>query len=117
MATRKAIVIKGAGDARIVDIPVPSPKGNQVVVKTTAVALNPIDAVFIDYLAPVGTVAGCDFAGTLESIGDGVDPEYNYKPGDRVAGYVMGCMTTYSVLSIFPSVALVSPSPIHSLCL
>ena len=89
MATQQAIVTQGAGNAGVVQVPVPSPKGKSIVVKTAAVALNPIDAVFIDYMPAPGCIVGCDYSGVVESIGDGVDGDV--KVGDRVGGYIMGC--------------------------
>lgn len=39
---------------------------------------------------PPSKVIGCDFSGTVTSLGDAVD-KTSFSPGDRVAGIVHGC--------------------------
>ena len=90
MATQKAIVIAAQGKAELVnDHPVPELKPKNIIVKTTAVALNPIDYMVTDYFDATGALIGCDYAGVVEKVGDEVT--IDLKPGDRVAGFVHGC--------------------------
>ena len=49
--------------------------------------MNPTDWKHRDFLAPPGSWLGCDFAGTVEKVGSGVD---NVRVGDRVAAFVHG---------------------------
>lgn len=90
----KAAVIHqtGAPDViQIEELPVPEPGPTQVLVKTGAVAVNPIDT----YIRS-GTVAlplqfpyiiGCDIAGVVEQCGENVT---RFQPGDRVWGSNQG---------------------------
>lgn len=89
--TRSANLLTGKSlgkNVKEVDIPVPTLSKTEVLVKIRAVALNSIDAKFIDFIAPSGNVAGCDFAGVIEDIGQ--DVFGGWKMNDRVAGFVQG---------------------------
>lgn len=69
-------------------VPIPVPSKDEVRVRVHAVALNPYDWKMLFGREPsVSTVLGCDFAGTVESIGENVT---RVKIGDRVAGMVQG---------------------------
>lgn len=82
-------MIEAAGDARIADIPVPVMQPTEILVKTTAVSLNGIDQLSVDYYASPGCIVGCEFVGTIIAIGHKVEQELAI--GDRVAGLVHGC--------------------------
>jgi NADPH:quinone reductase-like Zn-dependent oxidoreductase len=58
------------------------------VTTTLGVPLNPIDVKFIDFLAPVSSSLGCDFAGVVSSISS--EATGTWKLGDHVAGFVQG---------------------------
>jgi NADPH2:quinone reductase len=73
------------------DLPTPSLSGSQVLVKTGAVSLNPIDVYvrsgMIAAQLPLPFIIGCDLAGVVEAVG----PEAKrFKPGDRVWGSNQG---------------------------
>lgn len=76
----------------IVDIPVPIPKSNEVLVKVKAAGLNPGEiAIREGYLEdlfhtkfPCGE--GTDFAGIVTAVGPEVA---TFQPGDKVAGYTL----------------------------
>ncbi len=84
----------GASDViEVGDLPCPEPQSGQVLVEVRAVAVNPIDT----YIRS-GTVAmqltnpfiiGCDFAGVVHKIGEGVT---HFKVGDRVWGSNQGLL-------------------------
>ncbi|KAH7095559.1 putative ToxD-like zinc binding oxidoreductase [Paraphoma chrysanthemicola] len=74
----------GAG-LKISTIPVSTLTKNEILVKISATSLNPIDAKFVDVLAPSGSILGCDFAGTVADAGSS-----SWRKGDRVAGFVQG---------------------------
>lgn len=86
--TMKAAYILEPGDAGQIhygELPRPEPSGSEVLVKTTAIAVNPVDtyvrngANFWDLPSPF--VLGCDMAGVVEKLG----PEASTLcVGDRV---------------------------------
>jgi NADPH:quinone reductase-like Zn-dependent oxidoreductase len=73
------------------EVPVPQPTAGEVLVRVAASSVNPHDASvasgaaarYMTYRYPV--VLGSDLAGTVESVGAGVD---GLAPGDRVLGLV-----------------------------
>ncbi|CAG8902794.1 unnamed protein product [Penicillium egyptiacum] len=86
---QKTIVAEGAGKLRIQhDAKVPSPGPMVAIVKTAAVAINPVDAKMLDYSPVPGAVHGYDFAGTIVAMGP--DTPAHLQVGDRVAGWVHG---------------------------
>jgi NADPH:quinone reductase-like Zn-dependent oxidoreductase len=78
---------RGKG-VREAEVPRPKLLANEILVKVRAVALNPIDTKFIDFIAPAGNTAGCDFAGVVVEIGEGAPGRWQID--DRVAGFVQG---------------------------
>ncbi|GLA26184.1 GroES-like protein [Aspergillus phoenicis ATCC 13157] len=84
-----AIVAEGAGQLSIYhDAPVPALQPDVALVKTAAVAINPVDAKMLDYSPVPGAIHGYDFAGTIVALGSDTPP--HLKVGDRVAGFVHG---------------------------
>lgn len=75
-------------EVKQVEKPVPGP--GQIVVKIHTAAINPIDPLILKGFAknilgwsmPLPFVMGCDFAGVVDSIGDGVDS--TFAVGERV---------------------------------
>ncbi|KAJ4407924.1 hypothetical protein N0V91_003589 [Didymella pomorum] len=88
MSTQKAVVHveKGVSELRS-DVPLPKVQDNFIIVKTKAVALNPTDWKSIENSPSRGAIVGCDYAGVVEEIGNGVK---DLKVGDRVAGFARG---------------------------
>ncbi|OKL63919.1 hypothetical protein UA08_00471 [Talaromyces atroroseus] len=86
-----AIIAQGPGKVAVVhDVLVPrvvSP--NTAIVKTAAVAINPVDAKMLDYSAASGAVHGYDFAGIIVALAEEGVPTH-LAVGDRVAGLVHG---------------------------
>ncbi len=66
------------------DLPRPSPRPGQAMVRTAAIGVNYIDIYFRTglYKAELPFVPGMEAAGTVEEVGDGVT---DLQPGDRVA--------------------------------
>jgi NADPH:quinone reductase-like Zn-dependent oxidoreductase len=85
-------VAEGPGQLRIRhDAPVPALEPGVALVKTAAVAINPVDAKMVDYSPVPGAIHGYDFAGTVVALGaDTTD----IQVGDRVAGFVHGMSKT-----------------------
>ncbi len=75
------------------DLPTPTPKEGQVLVRVGAAALNPLDTYIraggVNMPLPKPFIPGCDLAGTVEAVGPGVK---NFKPGDRVWGSNQGLL-------------------------
>ncbi|KAL4924586.1 uncharacterized protein BDV17DRAFT_300890 [Aspergillus undulatus] len=89
MTTQKAIVITEPKQGNLVtDRPIPALRDDYLLIKTVSVALNPTDWKHIAYLAPVGVLVGCDYAGIVEEVGK--DVKKPFKKGDRVCGFVHG---------------------------
>lgn len=92
----KAVVIRGKGGPEVLeiaDVPRPEPRGESVLVRVHAAALNRADLLQAKgmYPAPPGAPAdipGLEFAGVVEALGPDVhDP---VEVGDRVFGIVAG---------------------------
>lgn len=95
------ITSTGSPDAITVgNLPDPSAGPGEAVIRVAASALNPIDlyirAGTIPMTLPVPFIPGCDFAGTVESVGPGVN---DLKPGDRVWGSNQGLLGRQGTLA------------------
>jgi NADPH2:quinone reductase len=83
----KAIQIQQPGGAEVleyVDLPKPTPKANEAVVKISAIGVNFIDVYNREgrYKVPLPFIPGQEAAGVVEAVGQDVS---TFKPGDRVA--------------------------------
>ncbi|MBP0495201.1 quinone oxidoreductase family protein [Pararoseomonas indoligenes] len=88
------------------EVPLPSPKPGEALVRHHAVGLNFIDIYFRTglYKAPsLPAVIGMEAAGTVEAVGEGVE---DLRPGDRVA-YAMGPIGAYAEARTIPAKVLV----------
>ena len=92
MPQNQAVKTIEAGKAAVVDVPVPKlPADDYILVKTTAVAINPTDWKHVEYadkIPCVGIWVGCDYAGIVEEVGPAVTK--SFKKGDRICGPVNG---------------------------
>ncbi|KKF95044.1 Protein TOXD [Ceratocystis platani] len=92
MSSNRVITVTANAKAEILDVAVPElPGPDYILVKVTAVALNPTDWKHIDqadFFGCVGANLGCDYAGIVEKVGSGVTKEF--KKGDRISGPVNG---------------------------
>ena len=88
--TNRAVVIQSAGVVEVVSVPVPAlPAGNYILVKVTAVAINPTDWKHVDGGGQsIGCIVGCDYAGIVEEVGP--DVAGKFAKGDRICGPVHG---------------------------
>lgn len=87
----QCIIIRGRGQAEITTSALPTLRDGYILVKTTAVAINPSDWKHIDFMwvgNPTGTRPGLEYAGVVVDVGSGVDKDF--KVGDRVFGIVNG---------------------------
>ncbi|KAI1673239.1 Zinc-binding oxidoreductase [Pyrenophora tritici-repentis] len=87
----KAMVIKAKGQATVTTVPLPHLRDDYILVKTTAIALNPTDWKNIDFASggnPTGARVGCDYAGIVQEVGSRVTK--SFARGDRICGVVHG---------------------------
>jgi NADPH2:quinone reductase len=107
----KAIQVKQTGEADVldlVDLPIPQPKPNEVVVKVAAAGVNFIDVYLREgrYKAPLPFVAGQEGAGEVTAVGSDAK---GVKPGDRVAW--SGILGSYAEYVAAPILGLVPIPP------
>lgn len=105
----KAAVITGNG-LEIQDVPKPTPKPNEVLVRVRAAGLNRADLLMAAGMAHgraggPGTIAGLEWAGEVAEVGSEVK---GVKPGDRVmcsgnGGYAEYAVTDYGRVSPVPA--------------
>lgn len=92
----KAAYIEETGSPDVIiygDLPRPEPQGSEVLIKVSAVAINPIDTYIRNgakyWELPQPYILGCDVAGTVAEVGPGAK---RFKVGDRVWGSNQGLM-------------------------
>ncbi len=90
----KAAIITTTGAPEVIqwaEMPAPAVEKSQVLVRTEAVAVNPIDTYIrsgiVKVALPNPYIIGCDIAGVVEAIGPGVE---RFKVGDCVWGSNQG---------------------------
>jgi NADPH2:quinone reductase len=86
------IVESAGGPFTLVDLPAPSPRQGEVLVRVHASGVNPLDTKIRSGKAghaqqPLPAILGLDMAGIVEQVGDGVT---SFRPGDEVYGMVGG---------------------------
>jgi NADPH2:quinone reductase len=97
----QAIQVQKSGGPEVltpVDIPIPKPKPNEVVVKVSAAGVNFIDVYFREgrYPTPLPFVNGQEASGIVSDVGSDVK---SLKPGDRVAyAGVLGSYAQYAAV-------------------
>lgn len=86
----KAVVITKPGVAEVKTVALPKLRDDYVLVRTTAVAINPTDwkHVAMDAQGNVGARVGCDYAGVVEQVGSKVTKRF--ARGDRICGFAHG---------------------------
>ena len=105
----KAAYYEKTGDPEVIrygELPRPTPKEGEVLVRVGAAALNPIDTYIrsgaVNMPRPTPFIPGCDFAGTVQAVGPGVKP---FKPGDRVWGSNQGLLGRQGTFAEYIAVA------------
>jgi NADPH2:quinone reductase len=104
----KVAYIETTGTPNVIqygDLPAPVPKEGEVLVKVSAVAVNPIDtyirAGLVAMPLPKPFVIGCDLAGAVTALGPGVK---RFKVGDRVWGSNQGVLGRQGTFAEFAAV-------------
>jgi NADPH2:quinone reductase len=92
----KAAYIEHTGPPDVIqygDLPKPKPQGTEVLVRTKAVAVNPVDTYIRNganyWPLPKPFIIGCDVAGVVEECGPNAT---RFRVGDRVWGTNQGLM-------------------------
>lgn len=107
----KAIRVHQPGPPEVMkfeDVPDPRPGPGEVVVKSHAIGVNPVDTYIragMYVTPPLPFTLGRDAGGVIESVGDGVT---RFKPGDRV-------YTHESISGTYAEKALCRESQVHPL--
>jgi aspyridone synthetase trans-acting enoyl reductase len=99
-----ALVGDEAGGYRLADdIEIPHPKPGTMLCRVHAVAVSPYDAKISDYSNIPGAVGGCDFAGTVVEVGEGLN---RFKVGDRILAVTFGLNALDKTAGAFAEYAL-----------
>ena len=102
----KAIAIHAHGGPerlQLLDLPVPEPKPDELLVRVHAAGVNLVDAMFRDGYLSSGhfpLVMGSDFAGEVVEAGAAVR---DFRPGDAVFGYKLMGNGTYAEFATVPA--------------
>lgn len=103
----KAQIINKNGGPEVfelTELPKPEAKAGQVLVKVAASSVNTADLMarslgpVVDFIPKTPAVLGMDFAGTVESVGEGVQ---GFAPGDEVYGCAGGVAQHQGTLAEF----------------
>jgi NADPH:quinone reductase-like Zn-dependent oxidoreductase len=93
----------GAEVLKFEDVPKPSPKDGEVLVRVMASSVNPIDWKFREGFfkeLPLPFTTGGDFSGVVDAIGGGVT---DFKVGDAVFGCAPGSMGAHAEFLVAPA--------------
>jgi NADPH2:quinone reductase len=92
----KAAYLEATGGPEVIrygELPRPTPKAGELLVRLGAASLNPIDTYIragaVAMPLPKPFIPGCDFAGTVEAVGPSVR---GFRAGDRVWGTNQGLL-------------------------
>src|SRR5262245_42440015 len=105
----KAAFLEAPGGPEVIrygELPTPTPRGNEVLVKVAAAALNPIDtyvrAGAVAMNLPKPFVTGTDLAGAVTAVGPDAK---RFQVGDRVWGSNQGLLGRQGTCAEFASVS------------
>ncbi len=118
----KAAVYRKYGppeEVRIMNVPTPSPKADEVLVRIYATTVNRTDCGFLRGIprivrlfsglrVPRHTILGNEFAGQVEAIGGNVR---SFKVGDRVFGYDDGRFGSHAEYRTMPEIGMLATIP------
>ncbi|KAG4266959.1 hypothetical protein FPRO04_04571 [Fusarium proliferatum] len=100
----QALVGAETGSYRLADnVEKPVLQPGSILCHVKAVALNPHDAKIVDYSNVPGALGGCDFAGVVVEIGNGVK---RFKEGDRVFAVTFGMNASDKTAGAFTQYAV-----------
>jgi NADPH:quinone reductase len=104
--------ITPSGELNLVEIPTPSPRGDQALVKVEATGLNFLDTLVVrgqyQVKPPLPFSPGVEIAGTVAAVG----PDSPYRVGERIAAACeFGGFAEYAIAPRFGSIALPPEMP------
>lgn len=106
--TTKAVAVVELTKAAVREVLLPKVRPGWLLVRVKAVAINPTDWKHVGWgAADVGCRVGCDYAGIVEEIGEDVT---NFKPGDRVTGWIHGSNRANHESGAFAELAIAKAS-------
>jgi len=90
--THRAVIVQADGTVKTEELPIPVAGENEILVKVSAIAVNPTDWKHARRSTSPGTILGCDFAGIVVQVGP--DPHVPVRIGDKVAASLRGGVDT-----------------------
>lgn len=91
---QKAIIADPSGNFEVSEsTKVPDLEPDEILIKTSAVALNPVDTKLVGSFVTPGCIFGFDCAGVVVAIGSAVKKDL--RIGDRVCGSASGSKTSF----------------------
>ena len=87
MSNQAAVLKEAKARLTIEERPIPKPGNDEILVKNSALATNPVDwkmQTIGMLIESYPTILGSDAAGTVEQVGSGVT---RFKAGDRITGF------------------------------
>lgn len=87
-STMQSVNSVAKSKAEIQTVPLPKIANDRILVRVTAVGLNPTDWKHLEFMPVFGLRAGCDYAGVVEEVGP--DVTKTFKKGDRITGPTHG---------------------------
>jgi NADPH:quinone reductase-like Zn-dependent oxidoreductase len=103
----KAVVYTTNTDVGVKSVPLPELRPTYLLIKVHSIALNPTDYKCVNWVpaAKPFSIVGCDYAGTVVSIGSEVTK--TFKVGDKVFGCAHGSNTNEAYGGVFAEYAAV----------
>src|SRR3954468_17637013 len=96
-ATMQGVRVNADGSLAVVEMPVPKPGRDEVLIKVRAAGVNPVD--WKAASSRVGQVPGTDACGAIDSLGEGVT---GWKVGEAVIGFARqsGSYAEYALIPV-----------------
>lgn len=123
MSTVKALILDPTtSEVTLRNIPKPTPATGEVLIRVRAIALNPVDGLFIAHpIATSDRVIGLDFAGVVEGAASDLETSTDKRTqtGARVAGFLQGGeyrSSTYVSFSTLTGPSLLGQLPPRRVC-
>jgi NADPH:quinone reductase-like Zn-dependent oxidoreductase len=91
-------------ELQMMEMPIPTPKSNEVLVRIKASGVNPVDVLLREGFAASSSpqfpiIMGVDLSGTVEAVGANVT---EFMPGDEVYAHLKGGNGTYAEYAALP---------------
>jgi NADPH:quinone reductase-like Zn-dependent oxidoreductase len=96
-STMQGVRVNADGSLSVVEMPVPQPARDEVLIKVRAAGVNPVD--WKTASGRVGQVPGTDASGVIDTLGEGVT---GWKVGEPVIGFARqsGSYAEYAVIPV-----------------